>query len=262
MPVIDKLVVNEDQRATSFSHDNEIGKPHYYKVTLDNQLVVEISPSERGAHLRFTFPKGHTSYLVLDGYTGLSGVKIYPEQKMITGYVNNGRGMQKGWKNYFVAYFDQPFEDYGTWENEKNTITPRSKEAEGKGRGAYIQFKEGAKVQVKVASSYISEAQAQLNLKKELGSDASLEATKAKAATIWNKHLERILVEGDSEDDKATFYSCFFRASLFSRAFYEIDENGKPYYFSPYDGKVHSGYMFTDTGFWDTFRAQFPLNII
>src|SRR5690606_36145108 len=90
MPVIDKLVVNEDQRATSFSHDNEIGKPHYYKVTLDNQLVVEISPSERGAHLRFTFPKGHTSYLVLDGYTGLSGVKIYPEQKMITGYVNNG----------------------------------------------------------------------------------------------------------------------------------------------------------------------------
>src|SRR5690606_1219792 len=99
-------------------------------------------------------------------------------------------------------------------------------------------------------------------LKKELGSDASLEATKAKAATIWNKHLERILVEGDSEDDKATFYSCFFRASLFSRAFYEIDENGKPYYFSPYDGKVHSGYMFTDTGFWDTFRAQFPLNII
>ena len=77
---------------------------------------------------------------------------------------------------------------------------------------------------------------------------------------MWNEHLGRILVEGGTEEEKATFYSCFFRASLFSRQFYEYDADGKPYYFSPYDGKVHYGYMFTDTGFWDTFRAQFPFN--
>jgi predicted alpha-1,2-mannosidase len=70
------------------------------------------------------------------------------------------------------------------------------------------------------------------------------------------------LVEGGTEDEKATFYSCFFRASLFSRQFFEYDENGEPYYYSPYDGKIHKGYMYTDTGFWDTFRAQFPLNVL
>lgn len=262
MPVMDNLVVNENERASAFEHKNETGKPHYYRVQFNNNIITEITPSERGAHIRFTFPKGSKSYLVLDGYTRLSGVKIYPGQKMITGFVNNGHGMQKGWKNYFVAYFDQPFVAYGTWENENNTIQHGADHAEGKGRGAFVQFKEGVKVQVKVASSYISEVQAQLNLKRELENDATLEVTKSKAEKVWNQHLERILVEGDSEDDKATFYSCFFRASLFSRAFYEIDENGNPYYFSPYDGKVHKGYMFTDTGFWDTFRAQFPLNII
>lgn len=262
MPCIDNLVVNEDDRASEFKHENEIGKPHYYKVQFDNKITTEMSPTERGAHIRFSFPKGHKSYLVLDGYTRLSGVKIYPNAKMITGFVNNGHGFQRGWKNHFVAKFDQPFVAYGTWENKDNTIQQNEKEREGRGAGAYLQFKEGVQVQLKVASSYISLEQAELNLERELGTDKTQEQTRQRAENIWNKYLEKIVVEGDSEDDKATFYSCFFRASLFSRKFYEIGKNGNPYYFSPYDGKVHDGYMYTDTGFWDTFRAQFPLNII
>ena len=59
-----------------------------------------------------------------------------------------------------------------------------------------------------------------------------------------------------------TFYSCLFRANLFSRKFYERKANGEPYYYSPYDGKVYDGYMYTDNGFWDTFRSQFPLTNI
>lgn len=262
MPVMDNLVVNENDRALEFRHENETAQPHYYKVTFDNNITTEMSPTERGAHLRFSFPEGHKSYLVLDGYTRISGVKIFPGKRMITGYVNNGHGFQKGWKSYFVAVFDQPFESYGVWENRHNKVSENIISDEGDGVGAYILFKTGATVQVKVASSYISEEQALLNLATELGKDRTLEDTKNRAWKIWNDHLSRIVVEGDSEEDKATFYSCFFRASLFSRKFYEIDKNGKPYYFSPYDGQVDEGYMFTDTGFWDTFRAQFPLNVL
>ncbi|WP_285010801.1 GH92 family glycosyl hydrolase [Pedobacter faecalis] len=260
MPMIDNLVVDENKREAKFSHANEIGKPNYYKVTFDNQITTEISPSERGAHLRFSYPSGKKSFLVLDGYTRTSGVKIYPKEGKITGWVSNGQGFKQDWKSYFVVQFDQPIKSYGTWENRDNTIKADSTAAEGRGKGAYIEFKAGAKVQVKTASSYISLEQAELNLKRELGPDKNLEQTKAKAAAIWNKSLGKILVEGGTEADKATFYSCFFRASLFSRKFYELDKDGKPYYFSPYDGKVHPGHMFTDTGFWDTFRAQFPLN--
>ena len=262
MPVIDSLALNENDRATGFSHKNEIAKPNYYKVTLDNHITAEMSPTTRGVHLRFSFPKGHPAYLVLDGYTGLSGVKINPDGRTLTGFVNNGRGFQKGWKSYFIAKLDQPVLRYGTWENRHNTKNPGQKSVEGKGVGAYLQFAPGTTVQIKVASSYISPDQAALNLERELGGDRSLEDTKKRAAEVWNHHLSTISVSGGSEADFATFYSCYFRASLFSRKFYEIDRNGKPYYFSPYDGKIHYGYIYTDTGFWDTFRAQFPLNAL
>ncbi|HKG05565.1 MAG TPA: GH92 family glycosyl hydrolase [Pedobacter sp.] len=262
MPMTDKLVVDENKREAKFSHANEVAKPNYYKVKFDNQITTEISPSERGAHLRFSYPSGKRSFLVLDGYNRISGLQIHPKEKKITGWVNNGEGFKAGWKSYFVVLFDQPIKAYGTWENKQNTVNADSLVAEGRGKGAYIEFNAGAKVQVKTASSYISAEQAELNLQRELGADKSLEQTKAKAAAVWNKALGKVQVEGGSEEDKATFYSCMFRASLFSRKFYELDKDGKPYYFSPYDGKVHPGHMFTDTGFWDTFRAQFPLNAL
>nr|WP_068887557.1 GH92 family glycosyl hydrolase [Pedobacter panaciterrae] len=261
MPVTGKLTVNENDRQAGFDHKNEVAKPNYYKVKLDNNIVTEMAPTDRGAHLRFTFPKNGKSYLVLDGYTGLSEVKIFPKENKITGYVHNGR-IRDDLKSYFEIIFDKPFVKYGTWDNTNNKVEEGTLTAQGKGKGAYIEFKQGETVQAKTASSYISEEQASLTLKTELGKYKTLEQTKAAAAKVWNDHLGKIFVEGGSEEDKATFYSCYFRASLFSRQFFEYDKDGKPYYFSPYDGKVHQGYMFTDTGFWDTFRAQFPLNTI
>lgn len=263
MPVTGKLVVDEELRATSFSHANEIGKPNYYKVKLDNGITTEIAPTERGAHLRFSFPKNAASYLVLDGYTGFSEVKIFPAEKRITGYVSNNKNNKGNLiKSYFEIQFDKPFKKYGTWENTNNRIQQDQTAGEGKGIGAFIQFNNGETVQVKVASSYISPEQAVITFNREISNYKTLEQTKDAAAKIWNSHLGRIAVSGGTEDDMATFYSCFFRASLFSRQFYEYDADGNPYYFSPYDGKIHKGYMFTDTGFWDTFRAQFPLNAL
>lgn len=262
MPVTGALVVNEDKRASSFSHANETGKPHYYKVRFDNGITTEMSPTERGAHLRFSFPKGKNAFLVLDGYTKKSKVTIIPSERKIIGYVNNQRFAPEGFRNYFVIVFDQPFEAYGTWENRKDAIRPGALSAEGDGEGAYIQFRKGVKVQARVASSYISEEQALINWERELGQHRTLEQTKNAAATVWNKLLGRVLVEGGTEEQKATFYSCLFRANLFSRQFFEYDKNGQPYYWSPYDSQVHSGYMYTDNGFWDTFRSQFPLTNI
>lgn len=262
MPGIDQLQVAEDARELAFSHADEVARPDYYKVKFKNQISTEMAPTERGAHLRFSYPKGHKSFLVLDGYTNISGVTIDAKRKKISGYVNNGRGFKPGFKSFFVMYFDQPIKKFGTWENRKNTVNADSTNAEGLGKGAWLEFAPGSTVQVKVASSYISAEQAELNLSRELGAAKKLEQTQAKAAAVWNESLGKIQVEGGTEADKATFYSCFFRASLFSRKFYELDEKGQPYYFSPYDRKVHQGYMFTDTGFWDTFRAQFPLNAL
>ena len=261
MPV-PELVVDESKRATPFSHDKEIAKPHYYKVTLENGITTEFSPTTRSAHFRFSFPAKGDAFLVLDGYTKTSQVQIDVANHRITGYVHNGAFSPKTHKNYFIIQFDKPFVSYGTWENRKNTIQKNNLSREGEGIGAYVQFAKGSKVQAKVSTSYISPEQAEVTMTRELGKHSSVEVTKQGAADVWNQLLNRVLVEGGTEEDMKTFYSCMFRANLFSHKFYEEKEDGSPYYYSPYDEKIHDGYMFTDNGFWDTFRSQFPLTNI
>ena len=261
MPV-PELVVDESKRATPFSHDKEIAKPHYYKVTLENGITTEFSPTTRSAHFRFSFPAKGDAFLVLDGYTKTSQVQIDVANHQITGYVHNGAFSPKTHKNYFIIQFDKPFVSYGTWENRKNTIQKNNLSREGEGIGAYVQFAKGSKVQAKVSTSYISPEQAEVTMTRELGKHSSVEVTKQAAADVWNQLLNRVLVEGGTEEDMKTFYSCMFRANLFSHKFYEEKEDGSPYYYSPYDEKIHDGYMFTDNGFWDTFRSQFPLTNI
>ncbi|HET7732834.1 MAG TPA: GH92 family glycosyl hydrolase, partial [Paludibacter sp.] len=263
MPVSGKLQVNQNSRALPFSHENEVAKPHYYKVQFDNKLTAEMSPTERGVFMRFTFPQGNDSYVVIDGNSGGSMVKIFPEQHKIVGYCKNANhSVTNDFVNYFVIVFDQDFLSSGTWKDNSGELSPNKSEDSGDYVGAYVGFKKGAVVNAKVASSFISIEQAELNLQQELASAKTLEQIKDKAETAWNKQLGKIEVEGGTAEEKATFYSSFFRSMLFPRQFFEYNVQHKPVYYSPYDYKVHEGYMFTDEGFWDTFRAQFPLNII
>ncbi len=264
MPEVGELVVDEMDRASSFSHSNETGSPHYYKVRFDNGITTEIAPMERSAHMRFSYPAGEEAFLVIDGYTGNSSFRIDASGRRVTGWVDNHRFVNNPstFRSYMVIEFDKPFVDYGVWENRGNTVTGGIAECEGPGCGIYLKFRKGAKVQVRTASSYISPEQAELTLERELGGDRSLEDTKHRGHGVWNALLGRIKVEGCSEEQLRTFYSCLFRSNLFSRKFYEINADGEPYYYSPYDGLVHDGYMFTDNGLWDTFRSQFPLTNI
>jgi len=262
MPVEDELKVGDDERASSFKHENEIAKPSYYKVKFDNGITTEISPVERGSMMKFSFTGNADAYLVFDGFLKQCDLQIIPEERKLIGYVKNGTFIPGTFKGYFVLQFDQPFESYGTYAGKAHEITKNNKANSGTGIGAYLQFKKGAEVQVKIASSYISQDQAQLNLETELGKFGKLDQVKKAAEEVWNKLLGRIAVEGGTEEQMNTFYSCFFRSNLFSRKFFDLDKDGKPYYYSPYDEKIHEGYMYTDNGFWDTFRTQFPLDNI
>lgn len=263
MPITGKLEPGQHQRESAFSHENETAKPHYYKVAFDNGIVTEMSPTERGVHFRFKFPKTGDAYVVVDANNGGSMVKIFPKERKIIGYCKNTvPSVPKGFANYFVIQFDKDFTAQGTWKNNEGIVNKGALQAEDDYVGAYIQFKQGETVQAKVASSFISMEQAALTLQQELGNYRQLEQTKEAAQKIWNTHLGKIQLEGGTEEQKATFYSCFFRSMLFPRKFYEYNAEGKPIYYSPYDGQIHQGEMFTDNGFWDTFRSQFPLNAL
>jgi predicted alpha-1,2-mannosidase len=254
------LKFQEDERASWFSHKAETAKPHYYSVYLaDYDVTAEVSPTERAAHFKFTFPDSEASYIILDAFYRGSMVKIIPEERKIIGYCrNNNGGVPENFHNYFVAEFDKDFEVNHTWKDEWKLVE-NSTNSEGDHVGAIIGFKtkKGETVNVKVASSFISPEQAQLNLTREIGTD-SFEETKEKAKQAWETELGRIQIEDDNMDNIRTFYSSLYRVLLFPRKFYEYNENNEIVHYSPYNGEVLPGYMFTDNGFWDTFRAVFP----
>ncbi len=254
------LKFQEEERASWFSHKAETVKPYHYSVYLaDYDVVAEVSPTERAAHFKFTFPESEKSYIMLDAFFKGSMVKIIPGERKIIGYCrNNSGGVPENFHNYFVAEFDKDFEVNHTW-NDGWKLTENSINSEGEHVGAIIGFKtkKGETVHVKVASSFISPAQAQLNLSREIGAD-TFEETKEKAKQAWETELSRIQIKDDNIDNIRTFYSCLYRVLLFPRKFYEFDASNEAVHYSPYNGKVLPGYMFTDNGFWDTFRAVFP----
>ena len=259
MPVVGEPVFDENKRASWFSHKGEEAKAYYYKVYLaEYDVVTELVPTDRAALFRFTFPENEHSYVVIDAFDKGSYVKIDAANNRIIGYsTKNSGGVPDNFKNYFVIEFDKPFTYKATVAD--SCISVDKAEQKANHAGAIIGFstRKGEKVHARVASSFISQAQALENLK-ELGND-SFDVLVEKGKTAWNEVLGRIEVEGGNLDQYRMFYSCLYRSLLFPRKFYEIDANGQVVHYSPYNGQVLPGYMYTDTGFWDTFRCLFPL---
>ena len=263
MPMTGEPVFDQDARASWFSHKAEVAKPYYYSVYLaDHDVTTEIAPTSRAALFRFSFPTTEDAYVIVDAFDRGSYAKIEPGQNKITGYTTrNSGGVPKNFKNYFVIEFDHPFTEVAAVSDGE--IKKGSTEAESNHSGAVVRFstRKGEPVHARIASSFISPEQAERNLQ-ELGKD-SFDTVKAKGRDTWNREMGKIEVNDSDIDNLRTFYSCLYRSMLFPRSLYEIDANGKPVHYSPYNGEVLPGYMFTDTGFWDTFRCLFPfLNLM
>ena len=259
MATVGKPVFDESKRASWFSHKAEVAKPYFYQVYLaDHDVTAELTTTERAAMLRFTFPETDQANIVLDAFDRGSEIIISTDKRRIFGYsTRNSGGVPDNFKNYFIIEFDKPFEDYYAFEdsvllyNREHVICNHA--------GAVVSFNTTQREQlvIRVASSFISYEQAKLNLA-ELGSD-DFDSIKAKGRQQWNEIMSRIRVEETDIDHLRTFYSCLHRTMLFPHRLYEIDSQGNAVHYSPYSGEVKSGKMFAGTGFWDTFRCQFPL---
>ncbi len=258
MPTVGAPMFDEEQRASWFSHKAETATPYYYSVYLaDYDVTAKLVPTERAAMLQFAFPRTDFANVVIDAFDKGSYIKIIPDENKVVGYsTRNSGGVPENFRNYFVVVFDRPFASSLT---TNGNVLSKMPECTADHAGAILTFKtqRGEKVHARVASSFISAEQAERNLK-ELGG-LTFEELKAKGRSAWNDMLGRIKVEDDNIDHIRTFYSCLYRSLLFPRKFYEIDAEGKAMHYSPYNGQVLPGYMYTDTGFWDTFRSLFPL---
>lgn len=264
MPTVGKPVFKEPERASWYSHKAEIAQPHYYRVYLaDWDITTEMAPTQRAASFRFTFPKTDQANIVIDAIDKGSYIKIIPSENKVIGYsTRNSGSVPENFKNYFVIYFDKKMEEGKAWDDGKFS---NEKELNSNHAGAVISFKglkRGDVVHARIASSFISFEQAELNLKQEIGG-RNFEAIRKEGEAEWNKTLGVIKVSGGTDEQLRTFYSCLYRMVFFPLRMYEKNEKGQIVHYSPYTGKTEAGYKFAGTGFWDTFRALYPfLNLV
>ncbi|MCL1689979.1 alpha-mannosidase [Elizabethkingia anophelis] len=264
MPGVGKPKFKEDERASWFSHKAEVATPYSYSVYLaDADVTTELTPTERAAYFKFDFPKTDSAYVVIDALDKGSYIKILPKEKKIIGYTTRyAAGKYENFKNYFVVQFDKNFDLTSAWKD--NALVNDQLEITSNHAGAIVGFKLKAKesVYAKVASSFISFEQAEINLKREIGNQ-SFAQVKSNAKDIWIKTLGKIEVKGGTDEQYRTFYSAMYRTLFFPQKLYEIDAQNKIKHWSPYNGKILDGRMFAGTGFWDTFRALYPfLNLV
>lgn len=260
MPVTKKQVVNENDRASWFSHKAETVTPYFYQVYLaDHDVQVSFTTTERAAMFEFQYPDTDSSFLVLDAFDKGSYVKVLPQEQKIIGYsTKNSGGVHAGFRNYFVLQFDQPFTVAHAWSG--NRIATDTLEYRADHVGAIVGFstRRSRPLQVKAASSFVSAEQAALNLSREIGS-LSFKQLVDQSKKAWNEVLGKVQLEGGEEKQFANFYSCLYRTVLFPQKHYELDANNERIHYSPIKGTIEKGYYYAGTGFWDTFRALYPL---
>lgn len=259
---------HREQRALSFSHAHEIAHAHDYKVTFDNGIVGEMAPTDHAAMLRFTFP-GQRGQLVFDNRSNDGGITLDPAHGSFSGYSDVKSRLSTGaTRLFFYATVDQPVTESGRLTGEgRDQVT------------AWFGF-DTAKtktVNVRIATSLISVAQAKHNLELEIAPHESFDDVRERAQTIWDKQLGIVQVQGASSGEQVTLYSNLYRLLMYPNSAYENTGTADhPVYryaspFSPAVGpntptqtgaRVVDGKVFVNNGFWDTYRTAWPAYVL
>jgi predicted alpha-1,2-mannosidase len=245
-PQTGPLVMAASEFACDYDPDQTIMRPDYVRVKLNKyHLTAELTASERCGVIRLHFdPADKTGRLLFD----LPGnAQLQAQGNRIFGYTKYHSNTAVGdFHSYFVAEMDRPT----TYCRPVGTA-----DAVGKGMG-FVEFSlDKPMVELRVATSYISQEQAWHNLETE--TRGGFDAVRERTAAAWQQQLTKIRIEA-TPDQQATFYTCLYRAMKFPHKIYELDNAGKPTHYSPWDGKIHSGVAYADSGMWDTYRTLFP----
>jgi len=222
--------------SSSFSHDKEIAKAHYYSVEFDKDggeakgSKLEMTATDHAAVVRGTFDEGVAGKSFVFG----SSIDVSEDKKSFTSKstdISNGSGIM-----YVYGEFSEPAvsSTSSTASFEGNTVT------------------------MKLATSYLSYDQAKKNLELEVG-EKDFDTVMAESQATWDKALGVVSdVQGATEEELINLYSCLYRMNMYPNNMSEntgTKENPVWEYYSPYSGKKTPGKIYINNGFWDTYRT-------
>jgi predicted alpha-1,2-mannosidase len=239
-----------EARSASFAHDQEIARPDYYRVDLDNGMTAEVAPSDHGAIFRFSFPDAALGrHLVVDSVDDNADFAF--DGTALSGWVENGPATGRT-RMYIHAEFDAPPQSFDETVGGRHPARALSFAAD--------------EVIARVATSFISLEQARHNLDLELRAD--FDQVRTAAYDAWHERLRVVTVDEDATlPQLRTLYGNLYRLNLYPNAHHEnvaSKERPELRYASPVstgpDGEtvIRSGAMYVNHGFWDTYRTAWP----
>jgi len=259
-----KPVLDRDKRALSFSHDHETAHAHAYSVHFDNGIDVAMAPTNHAAVMRFTFT-GKASQLLFDNVDDRGSITLDPSGRRFSGWSEVKSSLSTGaTRMFFVGTVDQPVIASGRLTGGKRDHV-----------AAWFGFDTARHktVNLHIATSLISVAQAEHNMVLELAPEDTLESVSARAKKQWNDVLGRIHVDGASPGERTALYSNLYRLSLFpNEAFENVGSAAQPdyRYASPFSApvgqdtdartgaRIVEGKPYVNNGLWDTYRTAWP----
>jgi len=264
MPITGEVKLNKGRQEfphngylSTFSHKNEIAKPGYYSVKMDNGVAVELTASERVGFHQYRFPKGKDAHVIIDLKEGINDKSTGTYLEQTDEFTLKGYRFSSGWAKeqqvFFAIRSSKPLKKLIIYNEDK----PLSEKI-GKGTSvkAVIGFEPGDFVQLKVGISPVSSENALDNINAEIPHWNFPEIVK-QADAKWNKELSQIEIQTKNEADKRIFYTAMFHSVIHPSLF--NDHNGD---YQGADHKAHTKPAFNNYSVfstWDTYRAEHPL---
>ncbi len=248
MPQSGKPFMTPGDRWSGYMPEKTILRPDYMFIEfLRYGTSLELTPTYRGASIKLKFATEEQPRLGLFPVQDKFACEVDQVNRIVRGCTTaiNYRHANN-YAMYFVMKFDCDF------------LLEESVNGE-EGANIALNCKEEAAIQL--AISYISPEQAMLNLEQEL-SNKTFEQIQQEGSQEWEELLGKIEIEAADEEQRKIFYSCLYRACIFPHMFHEFDSKNQPIHYCTHDGKVREGLLYTDNGFWDTFRTVYPLYAI
>ena len=247
-------------RWSGFDENETILKPHYMRYFLKRSKInFELTPTEYGACMRINYGTDFERYFSVLPVEGKCEYKLDAKKNILfcSTECNELKGYDKGKiTTYFVFKFEDCTVDADKTMVDRNHNKTSGTRIKGKDTGIHV-YVNSNEIVVKMASSNISYKQALINLDRD-SKYSDFDDLKEQNEKIWNSYISRIEIDADEEVMK-TFYSCMYRLFLYPHKAYEIDKDGNAVHYSPSCDEVRSGVRYTDNGFWDTYRTNYPL---
>jgi predicted alpha-1,2-mannosidase len=266
MPISGHLKTLAANYRTTFSHQDELSSPYYYKLKLSAyQLSTEITATRRCAMLQFTADKADSAYLLItpNSDKGEGFIKVDAKKGLIWGYnpvhrIYQGWGNPTGFSGYFVIQVEKTITKYGVYKGDQ--IIRADSLHNGKDIGAYIGFKmqQGEKLRIRMGTSFSSLTGALHNLNAEI-SNWNFNALVTQNKQVWQKALSQITVQTDNTQHKRVFYTAMYHSMQLPRLYNDVN-GGYPQFSGNYQiNHLKTGEYFDDFSMWDIYRTQLPL---